>query len=305
VTPTPLAEVAPGERPTLFERPTWSETSAAGRLFATRDESACLRACDALAVERCGDFARALDLLTERERHRATLLVALADCLFDVATGPGEITERIENLNRIAFQVARSLRGEPSESRFFDLFAVEAKRRGFTRPALDELFAAARLEARAPRPADVAELDLRGQRLGQALATALLGAEPAPAVVDLAAGLLRLTRLQRLSLDLARKTSWIPVAELADPLQYRTEDEIAAAVSRECGALHNLLLKGARAAGEVPLTFRRPVAFVLPVAIALLGLIEERPRAIARSVRRVGLWKLRLTHWRARYTPLA
>ena len=54
----------------------------------------------------------------------------------------------------------------------------------------------------------------------------------------------------------------------------------------------------------MPLTFRRPVAFVLPVAIALLGLLEERPKAVARRARRVGLWKLRAAHWRARYTPL-
>ncbi|MEZ5313355.1 MAG: hypothetical protein R2862_06685 [Thermoanaerobaculia bacterium] len=134
---------------------------------------------------------------------------------------------------------------------------------------------------------------------------ATLGAEPTASLVDLVAGAIRLVRLQQLSRDLGRNFSTLPASELPEPIQYRTEDEIVAAVERECGALHHLLLKGARAAGEVPLTFRRPAAYLLPVAIALLGLLEERPRLLARNVRHVGGWKLRLHFWRARWTPLS
>lgn len=304
MTPTPVADAAPAARPSLFERPRWSPDSAAARLFSAADEPTCLRLAAATAADRLGDFARALDLLTGRERVRAVLLVAFADALFSVSAAPIEPGERVETLNRLAFQTARALRGEGSEGTFLDLFAAEARRRTFTRHALDELFAAARIAARLPQPTDGSDLDARSHQAGEALVTALLGAEPSPAAVDLAAGLLRLARLQRLSVDLAAKRSPLPLSEIAEPIQYRSDDELAAAVSRECGALHNLLLRGARAAAEVPLTFRRPVAFLLPVAIALLGLIEERPRAVVRGIRRVGPWKLRLAHLRARYVPL-
>jgi hypothetical protein len=304
VTLSALAETAPRERPALFERPTWDRESAAAKLFESTDEALCLRHAILLAEQRVGDFARALALLTERERTRAVLLVAFVDALLDVARSEASPEERVENLNRMAFQTARALRGEPTRSAYLRLFAAEARRRAFTRVALDELFAAARVQARAPRPENGAALEVRARELGEAIATALLGTTPSPAVVDLAAGLVRLGSLQRLSADLERATASLPESDLPEPLQYRTPDEIAVAIARECGALHNLLLKGARAVGEVPLTFRRPVAFALPVAIALLGIIEENPRAIARGIRHVGLWKLRANHWRARYTPL-
>ena len=87
-------------------------------------------------------------------------------------------------------------------------------------------------------------------------------------------------------------------------MQYRTPEEIGAAVVRECAELRKLLLKGARAAGEVPLSFRRPVAFLLPVALSLLGLLEDRPPELARRTPTVGKWTLRRAYWRARFTPL-
>ena len=317
VTPTPLAAVASSGRPTLFERPTWSAASAAGMLLDPGGDELSVRRHSAEVTARClGDLSRVLELLTDHERDRAILLAALTDALFDVARGegPGAVDAgnsvanpagRIDDLNRIAFQVARALRGEAPESVFLELFAAEARRRTFTRRALDELFAAARAVAREPRPADEATLDVRARQLGEALATALLGAEPPASLVDLAAGSIRLVRLQHLSVDLRSRSVTLPVSDLAEPIQYRSEEEIVQAIDRECNALHHLLLKGARAAGEVPLTFRRPVAFLLPIAIALLGLIEERPRVVARRVRHLGLWKLRVSFWRARWTPLS
>ena len=232
---------------------------------------ATLRHCATVADRCLGDFSRALELLTARERERAILFTALVDALLDLAVGPGpaDCAERVADLNRVAFQLARALRGETPESAFLRLLAAEARRRTFTRRALDELFAAARVLARDPRPADAAVLDVRSRQLGEAVVTALLGAEATPSVIDLAAGAIRLARLQHLSLELSRRFCSLPVNDLAEPLQYRGEAEIVAAIGRECGALHHLLLKGARAAGEVPLTFRRPVAFLLPVAIAL------------------------------------
>ncbi len=299
-----------GGRPALFDRPNWSPDSPAGRLFsnaAAGGDTALLRGCLRAAEERAGPFARALALLPEREQERAALLLALADALFATANGPGTPEARIEDLDRIAFAIARALRGDngvgPGEG-FALRFGAESRRRGFTRRALDDLFDAARVCARRRRPETPEELEQRAQLLAEAFTTALFGAEPTPAVIDLGAGLLRLLALQALAADLRSHHCPLPESELAEPIQYRTPEEIGAAVERECAELRKLLLKGARAAGEVPLSFRRPVAFVLPVALSLLGLLEDRPPELARHTPKVGKWALRRAYWRARYTPL-
>lgn len=145
---------------------------------------------------------------------------------------------------------------------------------------------------------------MRSELLSEAFVTALFGAEPTAAVTDLGAGLLRLLALQGLAADLRARHCPLPENDLPEPVQYRTPEEIGAAVERECAEVRKLLLKGARAAGEVPLSFRRPVAFVLPVALSLLGLLEDRPPELARRTPTVGKWSLRRAYWRARYTPL-
>lgn len=298
-------------RPALFDRPNWGADSPAGRLFSTGEpaggETAVRRACLRAAEERAGLFARALTLLPEREQDRAALLLALADALFATAAGPGTPEERIEDLDRIAFAIARALRGESSgedAESFAHRFGLESRRRSFTRRALDDLFDAARGAARRRRPESAEELAVRAQFRAEAFITALFGAEPTPAVIDLGAGLIRLLALQGLAGDLRARHCPLPESDLAEPVQYRTADEIGAAVLRECAELRKLLLKGARAAGEVPLSFRRPVVFLLPVALSLLGLLEDRPPELARRTLTVGQWTLRRAYWRARYTPL-
>jgi len=301
----------PGERPAVFDRPNWSADSPAGRLFsataATSAEGALVRACLRMAEERAGAFSRALSLLPEREQERAALLFALADALFATAAGPGSPESRVEDLDRIAFAIARALRGESvrlEDESFAHRLAIESRRRGFTRQALDDLFVAARRTARQRRPETTEALALRAHQLSEAFVAALFGTEPTPAVVDLAAGLLRLSRLQSLAADLRERHCALPESELAEPVQYRTPEEIGPAVLRECAELRKLLLKGARAEGEVPLSFRRPVAFLLPVALSLLGLLEDRPPELARRTPTVGKWTLRRAYWRARFTPL-
>jgi hypothetical protein len=54
----------------------------------------------------------------------------------------------------------------------------------------------------------------------------------------------------------------------------------------------------------VPLSFRRPLAFLLPAALELLGAIEERPHELARRAPRLSGWSRRRAWWRARFTPL-
>jgi phytoene/squalene synthetase len=299
-------------RPAIFDRPTWAADSPAGRLFSrppdSGDDLALLRGCLRAAEERAGDFARALGLLPARERERAVLLLALTDALFATATGPGSPESRIADLDRIAFAIARALRGESGtreDEGFARRLAAESRRRSFTRQALDDLFDAARGIARRRRPETTEALALRAHVISEAFTTALFGTPPSSAVVDLGAGLARLLALQSLSADLRARHCALPEDELAEPVQYRTPEEIGAAVERECAELRQLLLRGARGAGEVPLSFRRPVAFLLPVALTLLGLLEDRPPELVRRAPRVGAWSLRRAYWRARFTPLA
>lgn len=305
----PLSAGARGDRPAIFERPNWSADSPAGRLFSRGGEpgedAKLLHACLRAASERAGDFSPALELLPAREQERAVLLLTLADVLFATATGAGTPEARIDDLDRIAFAIARGLRGEGgTEPSFVRRLAAESRRRGFTRQALDDLFDSARGSARQRRPGTPEALALRAQSLSEAFATALFGAPPTPAAIDLGAGLLRLLALQSLAADLRELHVPLPESDLPEPVQYRTADEIGAAVARECGDLRQLLLRGARAAGEVPLSFRRPVAFLLPVALSLLGLLEDRPPELVRRRPTVGKWTLRRAYWRARFTPL-
>jgi phytoene/squalene synthetase len=299
---------APGRRPALFDRPTWGPESPAGRLFSPAaseaGEAALLRACWKLASERLGPFSRAVELLPAREQERALLLLSLADVLFATAAGPGSLDSRVDDLDRIAFSIARALRGESPGELFAQRFAAESRRRGFTRQALDDLFEAARHTARQRRPETPEALAQASHRIADAFATALFGTEPTVAVVDLGAGLLRLHTLQALAADLRAQHCGLPESELAEPVQYRTGEEIGVAVERECAHLRQLLLKGARAAGEVPLSFRRPVAFLLPVALSLLGVLEDRPAELARRAPTVGTWTLRRAYWQARFTSL-
>lgn len=300
-----------GGRPTLFDRPNWSPESPAGRLFSPAappaGEVALRRTYLRAAEARAGIFAGALALLPGREQERAALLLTLVDVLFATATGPGSAESRIADLDRIAFAIARGLRGEAGGALspgFADRFGTESRRRGFTRRALDDLFDVVRATARGPRPRTSEDLAMRAQLVADSFVTALFGVEPTPAVVDLGSGLLRLISLNTLAEDLRAQRCALPESELPEPVQYRTPEEIGAAVARECAELRKLLLKGARAAGEVPLSFRRPVAFLLPVALSLLGRLEDRPPELARRTPTVGKWTLRRAYWRARFTPL-
>jgi phytoene/squalene synthetase len=295
----------------VFDRPNWTADSPAGRLFSTPDgfanATALRRDCLRTASGRAGSFAKALELLPAREKERAAVLLALADVLFATANGPGTPESRVDDLDRIAFAIARALRGEaggPEVDGFAHRIAAESRRRGFTRQALDDLFDAARCTARRRRPETPEALARWAQRFSEAFATALFGAEPTPAVVDLGAGVLRLAALQALAADLRARHCALPESELPEPVQYRTPAEIGVAVERECAELRQLLLRGARAAAEVPLSFRRPVVFLLPVALSLLGLLEDRPAELARRSPTVGKWTLRRAYWRARFTPL-
>lgn len=306
-----LAMAGPGphpELPPLLASTPWEAGTALGRWLAPgalADEEGLARAAALDARARLGDFAPALGLLTGHERRRAELLLAWSGALAGTAAEEGEAAPRVARLHRAAFHLARALGGEPAESAFLRLLAAEAGRRAFGRPALDGLLAAARAEIETPRPATPEALAAHANDFARAFALGLAGGELPPAALDLAAGLLRLSRLLALPGELARGRCPLALSALPAPLQYRRVEEVGAAVLAEAEALRPLLLRGARAAAEVPLTFRRPLVFLVPAALELLGAVEERPQELARRAPRLSPWSRRRAYWRARWTSLA
>ena len=296
-----------GERPSLLVDLPWDEATALGSWLAPRGsetEGALERRASECAAAAIRPFAAALRLAPERERRRFELLLAWTLALLDTARERDPTAARAERLNRAAFRLARALAGEPTDSSFLGLLAAESGRRSFGRPALDGLFAVARRLLAAPRSPTAAEAESRCQEVATAFLEALFGAPPSAAAADAGAGLLRLARLAHLAAAHAAGRSPLPADELPEPLRYRSDDEVAAAVTAESQRLHPLLLRGARAIAEVPLSFRRPLVFALPLSLELVGAIEERPLELARRPPRLSAWSRRRAYWRARFAPL-
>jgi len=252
-----------------------------------------------------GEMAEAVRLLPGRERERAAILAAWLEALFATAAEPDPLPRRTARINRSAYLLARALAGEPSDAPFVRAFAAEAGRRSFTRPALDALLGAARERAAISRPASRADWETWARAVGESIAAALVGTRPTSATIDAAAGLYRLFALRALGTDLASGRCRLPIETLPEPLQYRSREELTRAAAAECEAIRPLLLRGARALGEVPLTFRRPLAFLLSGAIAILGEIEVHPEALAGRAPRLGWWSRRTALWRLRRQAIA
>lgn len=278
--------------------------TALGRLFAPAPDMAAAAGLGrwvAGAPERLlGELADAARLLSAHERERAAVLTAWVEALMATAAERDDAALRLARLHRSAFLVARALAGEPSPSPFLRAFAAEAERRGFTRPALDSLLESARVALAAPRATTRGDWDRRAQGLGGAFAAALLGAEPSAATIDAAAALFRLGCLRALPGALAAGRTLLPLADLPEPLQYRSREELAAAIAAECESVRPLLLRGARAVAEAPLTFVRPLAFLLETGLQLLSEIEVHPEALLDREPRLGWWRRRFALRRAR-----
>lgn len=295
------------ERPSLFTDRPWDPGTALGSWLgpagAPAEEELERRACETAAAA-FGPLSAALRLAPDRERRRFELLFAWTAALLATANEPDSAEQRADRLNRAAFRLARGLAGEADDSAFLALLVAEARRRAFGRRPLDALFAAARAGVAAPRPATAGDLETRAQEVSGAFLEALFGAPPSAAAIDAGAGLLRLSRLGRLAVHHASGRSPLPADELTEPLRYRSDDEIAAAVTAECERLHPLLLRGARAVAEVPLSFRRPFVFLLPLSLEAAAAIEERPLVVARRAPSLSGWSCRRAYWRARFAPL-
>jgi hypothetical protein len=286
--------------PLVLQNESLDPASPLGAWLACPDATTARAHAAAATAAALGDFAEVTGLLPQRERWRAELLVAAVALGGAHAAGRESAERRLADFHRLAYRLARALAEEPADAAVPALFAEEQRRRGFTRPALDELLALARERVRERRPRTPEDAARRAERLALALATALFGVEPAESVVSFLAALVRLLELVSLPADLAAGTAALPLSELAEPLQYRSVEEIARAVSSECAALEPMLLRGGRAGVEVPLTFRRPFAYLLPLAFKLHGAIESDPRALARRAPRLGRWTRRLARFRAR-----
>ncbi len=289
---------APVERlPALFVTTPLDPATALGRLFAAgwRDRSA------EEAAALLDSWRPALALLPERERRRAALVAAWVHTLAITAAEGDRPERRLERLNRSAFLLAKALAGEPSASPFAAAFAAESAARQLPRRALDLLLAAARASIAQPRPADLEEWRARARILGGALSEALFGHEPSSATVDTASALLRLALLVRLPAALAKGRSHLPASEGAGGSRSETS---AAMVAAETADLRAQLLRGARALGEVPLGYRRALAYLTAAALDLVGRVEDRPEELLHRAPQVGWWRRQIVLWRARRTPL-
>jgi len=300
----PARAAARTSLPDLLSEQPLDPVTALGRLFAPAPDVAAAAALGrwvAGAPERLlGELADAARLLPAHERERAAILAAWAEALVATAGERDDAQQRLARLHRSAYLVARALGGEPSPSPFVRAFVAESQRRSFTRSALDALLEAARAVLAEPRAATRGDWDRRAQALAGAFAAALLGAEPTPAALDAAAALYRLGCLRALPGALAAGRTCLPLADLPEPLQYRSREELAAAIAAECESVRPLLLRGARAVAEAPLTFVRPLAFLLEVGLQLLSEIEVHPQALLDRQPRLGWWRRRRATWRAR-----
>ena len=259
-----------GARPVLFDRPNWTADSPAGRLFSAADSAANptapLRDCLRTAIARAGTFAKALELLPTRELERAVVLLALTDALFATANGPGTLESRVDDLDRIAFAIARALRGEAGgrqerASRTASLSsrgaAVSPARRSTTCSTPTQHRAQA--ATRDPRGPGVASPPpRRGVCRGALRGRADPGGGRRPRRRSAASG----SRSRRWRATSARAIARCPRASWrsrCSTARRRRSVPPSSASARSCV---KLLLRGARAEGEVPLSFRRPVVFL-------------------------------------------
>jgi len=274
-------------RPAILSREPIDPATALGRLFAIRPVlSAGER--DGAAAQQLGPLSPALSLLPSRERGRAELLAIWGSALFLTAEETGPASARIERLNRSAYLLARALARQRVPSPFAVALAGESERRTMPRRALDALLAEARKSAVQPDPSTPADWEVRTREIAGAVAESLLGATPTPATVDAASGILRLVRLLRVTDERRAGRFHLPIEAPPTLAGHPAEDDLAGAIAEECEAIHQLLLRGARGVGEVPLTFRAALAGALALGLRLLGKVEEQPRSLLVRPLRLG-----------------
>ncbi|MDI9630312.1 MAG: hypothetical protein QM311_02470 [Acidobacteriota bacterium] len=295
-TPPPDSETPRGSPPAAGAwRGEALAPSAHGRFAALaappRDDFDSARA-TALCADVCraalGSLAPALTLLPPTERRRAQAVAAFALTLFDFARQRGVDGDRLAQINRWEFTLEAALGGERIGQPIFLRLGEEQRRRPFSTAGLDALFAAARGRATVERPSDPAEAAERRELVARGLVLTLIGDGASPATVEFAAGLLGIQALLTLGTELAGGRCPLPVSELPSILPAPPAVALATAVAAESRRLQPLLLRGARAVREVPLTFRRAGAFLVLASTRLLARVEEAGPSLLRRPPRLG-----------------
>jgi phytoene/squalene synthetase len=299
----PLTLPLPGglvvRRPALFDPSPLDRSTALGVLFdpSWRDET---RRPAARATRRLlGPLGPAFDLLPSLERRRAATLAVWIESLFANAREGDRVDRRIERLHRSAFTLARALAGERSAAPFAQRFADEARRRSFPRHSLDGLLAEARAAIRQPIASTPEEWEIRSRALSAVIAEALVGEMPSPATIEAANAFVRLIRLTRIPVDSAAGFH-LPVESPPTFSGAPPREAMIAAISEECEEIHRMALRGARALGEVPLTYRTTLSAMLALGLRLLGKIEAHPGAFLEGRVRLGRVERAWTVWRSR-----
>lgn len=292
-------------RPAQLSAEPIDPATAIGQLFAPQPPARRPRGELSPLAAAGGPLLPALALLPARERGRASLLAAWCRALFATADEGDRVERRIERLHRSAYVLARALAGQAVASPFAVALADESARRLLPRPALDALLAAARRAVRQPQASTPADWEVRSREVATAIAGAMLGAEASPSTCDAAAGLLRLLTLAAVPQALRERRFHLPIELPPTSAGTAPEAALATAVADECEAIHQLLLRGARGVGEVPLTFRATLAALLAMALRLLGRIEENPARLLRQPLRLGRLESAWVLWQIRREPVA
>ena len=247
----------------------------------------------ALCAEVCrgllGDFAPALLLLPPFERRRAQALVAYAATLWDFARQRGIDGEKLAEINRFEFTLDAALGGEPVGQPIFLRLARENERRRLPVEPLAELAAAARRRATRERPASAAEVDADAERLGRAMAGALLGHEPAPELAAFAGALVRVGTLQRLGSELAgaRAPSPPPSSPPTAGARRRPRSSSPPPAASAGASAHACCAP--RVAWRTSPPWRRVGTFSLLAALRLLTLIEDADARLLTEPPRLGV----------------
>lgn len=260
---------------------------------AEEDPEAAAQLCGEVCRNALRDLAPALILLPAEERRRAQSLAAYALVLFDFARQSGLEGERLAQINRWQFHLEEAL-GDglsegPAQQPIFLCLQLEERRHPWNREALDQLSDAARHRVATRRPRSAENRTAELERLGGAIATALLGTINNQAN-GLVIGLLRLFSLLDLGEGLRRHDARLPRRELPDEWGATGEFDpavLAAAVVAECDRASGSL--GRSRFKQLPKAWRPAARFLTLAGGNLLRQVERLGPAVVGESPQLGV----------------
>ncbi len=255
-----------------------------------RDPERAARLCAAVSRAALADFAPGLILLPPAPRLRLQALLAWTATLFDFARQSGLEGERLAQINRWEFELDRALGGEPAGQPVFLRLAAEQAALPWPPGTFGTIAQVARRRVAAPRPATADEAARGARRLaGAALASLVPEAAGDEELLEFAAALVRLRRLQELGDGMRRGQAGLAREELPEAWELGrpvSPLELATAARRETERLRPALAKARRALARLPEPWRPAARYALLAARRLVGRIEARgPRVVERPPR--------------------